>query len=117
MYCKKCGRKMDDDKSFCNYCGQDKEDIVLTGDASKDSAAKTDYRTLGGLCIIISIFLPPIGLIMSIIYLSTMKKNTTMGNKEAGKKRFIISIIISLAWIIIPMLIGIVRLIISAIAG
>lgn len=117
MYCKKCGKKIDESKTFCIYCGQDKDDIVLTGDRSKDAAAQTDYRTLGGLCIIISIFLPLIGLIMSIIYLSTMKNNDKMGRKEEGKKRFIISIIISLAWIVIPMLIGIVRLIISAIKG
>ena len=50
---------------------------------------------------------------MSIIYLCTMKNNKTMGNKEVGKKRFIISICISLAWIVIPMLIGIVKLIIK----
>jgi len=117
MYCKKCGKKIDESKTFCIYCGQDRDDIVLTGDRSKDSAAQTDYRTIGGLCIIISILLPLIGLIMSIIYLSTMKNNNKLGGKEEGKKRFIISIIISLAWIVIPMLIGIVRLIISAIKG
>ena len=117
MYCKKCGKELKEDKTFCVYCGQDRDDIVLTGDERKDAAAQTDYRTIGGLCIIISILLPPIGLIMSIIYLCTMKNNKTMGRKEEGKKRFIISIIISLAWIVIPMLIGIVRLIISAIKG
>lgn len=117
MYCKKCGREIKDNKEYCIYCGQGKEDIVLTGDRSKDAVAQTDYRSIGGLCIIISIFLPLIGLIMSIIYLSTMKNNNKLGGKEEGKKRFIISIIISLAWIVIPMLIGIVRLIISAIKG
>ena len=117
MVCKKCNKEFEDGQTFCPYCGQDQNDIVLTGDRSKDAAAQTDYRTIGGLCIIISILLPPIGLIMSIIYLSTMKNNDKMGRKEEGKKRFIISIIISLAWIVIPMLIGIVRLIISALMG
>ena len=117
MYCKKCGKKLKDDEKYCYYCGQGKEDIVLTGDRSKDGVAQTDYRSLGRLCIIISVFFPIIGLIMSIIYLSTMKNNNKLGGKEEGKKRFIISIIISLAWIVIPMLIGIVRLIISAIKG
>lgn len=113
MYCRKCGKKINDDKEFCNYCGQGKDDIVLTGDEKKDAAAQTDYGTIGGMCIIISVILPLIGLIMSIIYLCTMKNNTTMGNKEKGKKRFIISIIISATWIVIPMLIGIVRMIFS----
>jgi len=113
MFCRKCGRKLKNNEEYCLYCGQGKEDIVLTGDEKKDAVAKIDYRSIGGLCIIISIILPPIGLIMSIIYLSTMKNNKTLERKEEGKKRFIISIIISLAWIIIPILIGIIRLIIS----
>ena len=105
---------MKDGKTYCEYCGQGKEDIVLTGDEKKDAARQTDYRTIGGMCIIISCILPVIGLIMSIIYLATMKNNTTMDNKEEGKKRFIISIAISLAWVLIPMLIGIVSLILVA---
>lgn len=113
MYCRKCGKKIKDDKIYCDYCGQGKEDIVLTGDEKKDAVAQTDYGTIGALCIIISIIIPPIGLIMSLIYLGTMKNNKTMENKEKGKKRFIISIIISIAWFLIPMLIGIGRLLIS----
>ena len=113
MYCRKCGKKIKDDKTYCEYCGQGKEDIVLTGDTKKDAAAQTDYATIGGMCIIISIILPPVGFIMSIIYLCTMKNNKTMGNKELGKKRFIISIIISAAWVVIPMLMGIFSLILA----
>lgn len=113
MYCRKCGKKISDDKTYCEYCGQGKEDIILTGDEKKDAVAQMDYGTIGGMCIIISCILPPIGLIMSIIYLCTMKNNKTMENKEKGKKRFIISIFISLAWIIIPMFIGICKLVFS----
>ena len=113
MYCKKCGKELKDDKTYCIYCGQGKDDIVLTGDEKKDAVAQIDYGTIGGMCIIISCILPPIGLIMAIIYRCTMKNNKTMENKEKGKKRFIISILISLAWIVIPMLIGIFKLIIA----
>ena len=117
MNCKKCGKKLKDGATYCPYCGQGKDDIVLTGDKNKDAAAQIDYESIGGLCIVISLILPPIGLIMSIIYLSTMGNNKTMGGKEKGKKRLIISIFISIAWIIIPTLIGFVRLIISTIMG
>ncbi len=113
MYCRKCGRELADDTKYCLYCGQGKEDIVLTGDEKKDAAAQMDYGTIGGMCIIISCILPPIGLIMAIIYLCTMGSNKTMENKEKGKKRFIISILISLAWIVIPMIFSIGSLIIS----
>ena len=113
MYCRKCGRKLKGKETYCDYCGQGKEDIVLTGDEKKDAAAQMDYGSIGAMCIVISIIIPPIGLIMAIIYLCTMGSNKTLENKEKGKKRFIISILISLAWIIIPMLAGICRLIIS----
>ena len=111
MYCRKCGKKIKDDKQFCDYCGQGKEDIVLTGDEKKDAVAQTDYASIGALCIVISFFFPVISLIMSIIYLCTMKNNKTMGNKEIGKRRFITSIIISAGWFVIPMLIGIICMI------
>lgn len=114
MYCKKCGRKFKEDKNYCSYCGQGQEDIVLTGDEKKDAVAQTNYKTIGGVCIIISCILPLIGFLMSIIYLCTMKNNTTMDGKEEGKKRFIISIIISVAWLVVPVLIGIGKLIISS---
>ena len=115
MYCKKCGKKIKDNETFCMYCGQDKDDVVLTGNEKKDAVRKIDYQTIGGMCIIISLILPPIGLIMSIIYLCTMKNNTTMEKKEEGKKRLIISIIISLAWIFIPMILGMIHIIASLI--
>lgn len=105
---------MKNGKTYCEYCGQGKDDIVLTGDSKKDAVRQTDYGTIGGMCIIISVLLPVIGLIMSIIYLCTMKNNKTMDNKELGKKRFIISIIISVAWFVIPMLFGIISLILVA---
>jgi uncharacterized membrane protein YvbJ len=116
MYCKKCGKKMKDNKTYCDYCGQGKEDIVLTGDEKKDAARQMDYGSIGAMCIVMSCIPMTtwIAIIMSIIYLCTMRKNTTMGNKELGKKRFIISIIISAAWGVIPMLIGIVSLILVA---
>ncbi len=111
MYCKKCGRKMKDGKTYCEYCGQGKDDKVLTGDKKKDAVAQTDYGSIGAMCIIMSIFFPVIGLVMSIIYLSTMHRNKTTGNKELGKKRFIISIIIAASWSVIPILIGLLSLI------
>jgi uncharacterized membrane protein YvbJ len=116
MYCRKCGKKLEDDKTFCLYCGQGKEDIVLTGDEKKDAAAQTDYGTIGAMCIIMACIpiTTWIALIMSIIYLATMRRNTTTGNKELGKKRFIISIIITAAWGVVPMLLGILSLILAA---
>jgi hypothetical protein len=43
-----------------------------------------------------------------------MKNNTTTANKEVGKRRLIISIIISSLWAVLPMIFGIIKLIISA---
>ena len=55
-----------------------------------------------------------IALIMSIIYLCTMKNNKTTGNKEIGRKRLIISIIITAAWGVLPMFFGILSIILAA---
>ena len=116
MYCRKCGKKIKDDKTYCEYCGQGKKDIVPTGDAKKDAAAQMDYGSIGAMCIVMACIPMTtwIALIMSIIYLCTMRKNETMGNKELGRKRFIISIIITAAWGVIPMLFGILSLILAA---
>ena len=82
----------------------------------KHIAAQIDYGSIGAMCIILSCIpiTSWIGLLMSIIYLATMRKNTTTGNKEVGKKRFIISIIITAAWGIIPMLFGLLSLLLAA---
>lgn len=116
MYCRKCGKRIKDDKTYCEYCGQGKEDIVLTGDEKKDAAAQTDYGTIGAMCIIMACIPMTtwIALIMSIIYLCTMRRNTTTGNKELGRKRLIIAIIITAAWGVIPVLFGIFSLILAA---
>lgn len=116
MYCRKCGKKLDDNNTYCVYCGQGKADIVPTGDAKKDAAAQMDYGSIGAMCIVMSCIPMTtwIAIILSIIYLSTMKNNKKMGNKELGRKRFIISIIISAAWGVVPMLFGILSLILAA---
>jgi len=115
MYCRKCGKKIKDDQTYCMYCGQGKEDIVLSGDPKKDAAAQMDYGSIGAMCIVMACIPMTtwIALIMSIIYLSTMRRNTTTGNKELGRKRLIIAIIITASWGVLPMLLGILSLILA----
>ena len=115
MYCKKCGRKLKDEKTYCTYCGQGREEDVPISEEEKkkNPAANVNYKSIGVLCIILSVFIPIIGLILAIIYLATMKNNKDMEEKENGKRLLIVSIIIALAWILIPMIIGIGSLIMS----
>ena len=80
MYCKKCGRKLKDEKTYCTYCGQGREEDVPISEEEKkkNPAANVNYKSIGVLCIILSVFIPIIGLILAIIYLATMKNNKDM---------------------------------------
>ena len=113
MYCKKCGKKFDDEKTYCPYCGQNREERVPISEEEKEKnpALNVNYKSIGIVCIVLAFVFPIASFIMSIIYLSTMKKNEEMEEKEAGKRLLIVSLIISIAWVAIPMLIGLGKLI------
>lgn len=62
MYCKKCGKELDDEAKFCPYCGTSTRD-------EKENAQNGDARSagLGILCF----FLPIVGLILYIVWKDT----------------------------------------------
>lgn len=83
MYCKKCGKELDDEAKFCPYCGtstRDEKENAQNGDASSAG--------LGILCF----FLPIAGLILYIVW----KDTYPLKAKSCGKGA-LISVIVYVA--------------------
>ena len=62
MYCKKCGKELDDEAKFCPYCGTSTRD-------EKENAQNGDARSAGFG--ILCFFLPIVGLILYIVWKDT----------------------------------------------
>lgn len=72
MYCKNCGRIVDDNSSYCSNCGA-RLDSISMSNASKDSS-NFGFALLG-------FFIPLVGLILFLIYEGKKPKRA----KSAGK--------------------------------
>lgn len=91
MYCKNCGRIVDDNSSFCSNCGT-RFDNLQKPNASEDSSS-FGFAILG-------FFIPIVGLILFLIYEGKKPKRA----KSAGKGAligFITKIILSIILVIL----------------
>lgn len=91
MYCKNCGRIVDDTSSYCNNCGA-RIDNKSSTNVSKDSSSFT-FAILG-------FFIPIVGLILFLIYEEKKPKRA----KSAGKGAligFITKIVLSIVLVIL----------------
>lgn len=91
MYCKNCGKTIDDTSSYCNNCGS-RIDSVSNQNASDD-------RSSFGFAIL-GFFIPIVGLILFLIYEGKKPKRA----KSAGKGAligFITKIVLSIILVIL----------------
>lgn len=91
MYCKNCGRTVDDTSSYCNNCGA-RIDNKPNADASEDSLS-LGFAILG-------FFIPIVGLILFLIYEEKKPKRA----KSAGKGAligFITEIVLAIILVIL----------------
>lgn len=91
MYCKNCGRPVDDTSSYCNNCGA-RIDNKPNADASEDSLS-LGFAILG-------FFIPIVGLIIFLIYEGKKPKRA----KSAGKGAligFITEIVLAIILVIL----------------
>lgn len=72
MYCKKCGKEMDENMAFCPYCGAGQADGAAPGmDAGRYSPpAPADARS-GGFAFLCFLF-PLVGLILYLVWKDTI---------------------------------------------
>ena len=91
MYCKNCGKMVDDTASYCDNCGTRIDKNFMTN-VSEDSSSVW-FAVLG-------FFVPIVGLILFLIYEDKKPKRAKMAGKGA-LVGFIINILISTALVIL----------------
>ena len=98
MYCKNCGKEINNDVEFCPYCGTStNEKTTLTNQNTNPSdTGSAGWAVLG-------FFVPLVGLILYLVWRDTEPKNAKMAGKGA-----LISVIISVSLIIILLICGII---------
>ncbi|BCR35678.1 DUF4190 domain-containing protein [Mariniplasma anaerobium] len=85
MYCKMCGREMDDDAKFCPSCGEPVEDDMFETEESSETKKSRDYNLetlLGVLAIVFSLmnylgvfFVHLIGIALGSIVLNLVNRD------------------------------------------
>ncbi len=96
MYCKNCGKEIDDNSTFCPYCGQqinENTDYYYTGNNNNNNIKK-ESQVIGILAIIFSALGGWLGIIFAIIGLATYKEKS---NRNLCK----IALGICAAWVIL----------------
>ncbi len=97
MKCTHCGREIENDSVFCEFCGK-KQTMPVIQDS--DESLKAQYSLAFGVCSIIGCILFGIGIIFGIIGILLSKNNTSSDKHKAnmfkvGKITSMIGIIVS----------------------
>lgn len=116
MYCKKCGKELQDNEAFCRYCGASQisqPQAAANTNASYQGGGAADGKAMGALVcgiigLIISFFVPIVGIILGIIAM-------VMGNGLKSTSKYanigfilgIVAIILSvIMWIVSAVLLA-----------
>ena len=104
MYCKNCGKEIDDNSTFCPYCGQqiaENADKIYKGFNNQNNNYnnnKKESQVIGILAIVFSALGGWLGIIFAIIGLATYKEKS---NRNLCK----IALGICAAWVILLIII------------
>ncbi len=99
MICKKCGREIADDSTFCSYCGENLQTETVETVEAQEKPSRTNVLAIIGF--VLSFIQPIAGLVLSIIGL---KKSETW---NSGRKMAKAGIIISIVMIVLSILVDI----------
>ena len=107
MYCKNCGKEIDDNSTFCPYCGQQIAENAdkfynngYNNQNNNNNNNKKESQVIGILAIVFSALGGFLGIIFSIIGLVIYKE-------ESNKKLCKIGLIITAAWFVLGFILGI----------
>lgn len=92
MYCKKCGKELNDGDRFCSFCGFDNESKVEVN----TTYAASNYDTGSFGWAVLGFFIPICGLILYLVW----KDEKPLSAKMAGKGALVSVIINVIFWII-----------------
>lgn len=112
MYCEKCGAQIDENAKFCPNCGNNLKEKQNLGTAPSVEPSSVPVKKSNSVCLVLSIVFAAIGIIplLNILFLPiavilaiigfVTNKNEIIKIKIASAIVVIISIIISLLWMI-----------------
>jgi uncharacterized membrane protein YvbJ len=91
MYCKKCGKQVDDNATFCPYCG---ENLQQQSNYPQPTANNEQDKKSAGFDVL-AFFIPIVGLILYLVW----KENYPIRAKDIGKWAligFIVDVVFSI---------------------
>lgn len=102
MYCKNCGRRLEEHEKFCPDCGQKKQEMNQTHPENYHVVEKKHNNTTPSIVLgILSLMIPFLGLPLAIIGLVLGIKAKKEENNKAGMILSIIGLILSaLMWLL-----------------
>lgn len=101
MYCKNCGKEINNDAEFCPYCGSSTNANNNIPNMNNQNSNPADTGSAGWA--VLGFFIPIVGLILYLVWRDTEPKNAKMAGKGA-----LISAIVYVVLIIILLICSII---------
>ena len=104
MFCSKCGKEISDDAVICPNCGVPTSNYKGASTKPKsNSDDASNVNTMSIIALVMSFFVPLVGLIMGVIYV----RKAVAIDDESSKKKCMAAIWISMACFVLTILISI----------
>ena len=107
MYCRKCGAQIDDDATFCQYCGASTTESKIKPEYYNSPAVQSEYTApppTNGCAIagfVLAFFMPLIGFILSIVGFIKAGRECRGNGKGLAIAGLVISFILLLVYILV----------------
>lgn len=103
MYCRFCGKEIEDGARFCPYCGKAQQDVQAPPPPQQKAVDPNDAPSAGFA--VLGFFFPIVGLILYLVWMDTMPQRARSCGKGA-----LISVIVGVAGGVIAAIIAVIVL-------